>query len=161
MNAGGDHPGVVPVAPAPIDPLRISDTDRLISFLHNRDEPCPLCAYNLRDLTSPRCPECGHLLKLTVAQAEPYFRAWIMVLVANCTCAGLGVVWILMMIRRGAPRVGMYILVFHILTIPCLPILLRTRTAFLKMERGTQLLLGWLAIVACAVSVGAVAFRVN
>jgi hypothetical protein len=25
-----------------------------------RDVPCPLCDYNLRGLTEPRCPECGH-----------------------------------------------------------------------------------------------------
>ena len=28
-------------------------------LLAGRDVPCPRCAYNLRDLTSNRCPECG------------------------------------------------------------------------------------------------------
>jgi hypothetical protein len=26
----------------------------------DRDVPCPLCEYNLRGLTDPRCPECGY-----------------------------------------------------------------------------------------------------
>ncbi len=58
-----------------------NDHQRLIAFLHGRDVPCPLCGYNLRDLTTPTnttptntptkptrpvCPECNHDLELTV-----------------------------------------------------------------------------------------------
>jgi hypothetical protein len=31
----------------------------LRDYLASRDVPCPDCAYNLRDLVFPRCPECG------------------------------------------------------------------------------------------------------
>ncbi len=37
---------------------RDTSTD-LQRFLAGRDIPCPACAYNLRGLGSPRCPECG------------------------------------------------------------------------------------------------------
>lgn len=36
-----------------------SDAVLLETMLRDRDVPCPRCAYNLRSLTSPRCPECG------------------------------------------------------------------------------------------------------
>src|SRR4051812_30024329 len=41
-----------PVAPPPPD---TPDWGALLD-----DVPCPLCTYNLRGLTDPRCPECGY-----------------------------------------------------------------------------------------------------
>lgn len=43
-----------------------ADTDRLLEFLRDRDAPCPVCGYNLRNLTAATCPECQHALELTV-----------------------------------------------------------------------------------------------
>lgn len=42
------------------------ETSLLLEFLQERDAPCPLCGYNLRNLTLPRCPECRHDLALAV-----------------------------------------------------------------------------------------------
>lgn len=42
------------------------NTDRLLDFLRDHDAPCPVCGYNLRNLTVPTCPECQHTLELTV-----------------------------------------------------------------------------------------------
>jgi len=47
----------------------------LIDWLKDRDAACPLCAYNIRGLTTPRCPECGQVLRLSVTLAEPYLKA--------------------------------------------------------------------------------------
>lgn len=47
----------------------------LRSFLAQRDEPCPSCDYNLRSLTTERCPECNQELCLRVGLAEPKL-AW-------------------------------------------------------------------------------------
>jgi hypothetical protein len=38
----------------------------LLRFLQERDQPCPRCGYNLRNLTTPACPECRESLRLTV-----------------------------------------------------------------------------------------------
>lgn len=38
----------------------------LLAFLREHDADCPVCGYNLRALTRPTCPECGHDLVLTV-----------------------------------------------------------------------------------------------
>jgi hypothetical protein len=42
------------------------DAAILREFLRDADVPCPLCAYNLRNLQSDRCPECGAELELRV-----------------------------------------------------------------------------------------------
>jgi predicted amidophosphoribosyltransferase len=46
----------------------------LTAFLAGRDQPCPQCQYNLRDLQGTRCPECGEELALRVNIAEPRQR---------------------------------------------------------------------------------------
>lgn len=57
-------------------------------FLRGRDVHCPLCRYNLRDLTQTQCPECQHDLLLTVGVTNPKFL-WFLLAVAPCTFAGI------------------------------------------------------------------------
>ncbi len=47
------------------------DQAQLRDYLATRDVPCPACGYNLRGLTSGRCPECNLEVVLTVRLAEP------------------------------------------------------------------------------------------
>ncbi len=61
---------------------------RLLDFLRDREVPCPLCGYNLRDLTRPLCPECRHELLLTVGVTRPRFL-WFLLAVTPCTFAGI------------------------------------------------------------------------
>ena len=49
---------------------RTDDITRLVDFLRDRDVRCPLCGYNLRNLTAAFCPECRQPLKLTVGAYE-------------------------------------------------------------------------------------------
>ena len=60
----------------------------LTEFLADRDEPCPSCGYNLCDLTSDRCPECGEVLVLSVRLAEPRLGTWLAGLIGVTTGAG-------------------------------------------------------------------------
>lgn len=60
----------------------------LASYLAEHDVPCPGCGYNLRGLTSDRCPECHQRLQLTVGLVEPRLGLWIAGLVA--LACGLG-----------------------------------------------------------------------
>ena len=62
--------------------------DFLRQFLTERDMPCPACGYNLRNLLSPRCPECGEELRLAVGLVEPRQAAVITGLTA--LASGLG-----------------------------------------------------------------------
>lgn len=47
--------------PKTLDPDRM-----LLDFVRGRDIECPLCGYNLRDLTKTTCPECEQTLQLRV-----------------------------------------------------------------------------------------------
>jgi hypothetical protein len=61
------------MASAPLD----EPPDQLVTFLTERDEPCPGCGYNLRGLTTDRCPECHQRLALRVGLAEPRLGVFI------------------------------------------------------------------------------------
>lgn len=62
---------------------------RLLEFLQHHDAPCPVCHYNLRGLTAPRCPECDHKLELTVG-ASGVRIGWFIAALAPFMSAGLG-----------------------------------------------------------------------
>ncbi len=64
------------------------DVARLLEFLRGRDVTCPVCRYNLRDLTRPQCPECRHGLLLTVGVTRPRFL-WFLLAVTPCEVAGI------------------------------------------------------------------------
>ncbi len=42
----------------------------LASYLRDRDVPCPGCGYNLRGITTDRCPECSRAIALHVMGAS-------------------------------------------------------------------------------------------
>lgn len=63
--------------------------DLLLEFLLERDAPCPQCGYNLRNLTSDTCPECGEKLQLRVNLVEPKQAAAICGLVGLSAGAGM------------------------------------------------------------------------
>jgi hypothetical protein len=76
-----------PTEPAP-PPRKISDL--LAELVATRDVPCPGCGYNLRGITSTRCPECNQPLTLTVGLAERKL-AWFVVGIAGLAMgAGFG-----------------------------------------------------------------------
>jgi hypothetical protein len=130
------------------------DAERLTDFLRDRDAECPQCGYNLRNLTSPRCPECGQALQLSVTLVEPYLRAWITLLVAMCAGTGLGVLWIILLPQHGRPPdvpfVGM---LMHLTSIPLVPVLVVKRRWFLRMQRPSQWRWAVVGIVWFAVSI--------
>jgi len=43
----------------------MSNDDELLEVLKTQDTPCPECGYNLRGLTSAKCPECAAEFELT------------------------------------------------------------------------------------------------
>jgi hypothetical protein len=54
----------------PPDPL-------LLSFLATHDAPCPVCDYNLRNLTTDTCPECSAQLHLRVGSENLTLGPWL------------------------------------------------------------------------------------
>lgn len=45
--------------------------DPLATYLANRDVPCPSCGYNVRNLATSNCPECGLPLSVRLDIADP------------------------------------------------------------------------------------------
>jgi hypothetical protein len=74
--------------------------DMLQTFLAGRDSECPVCRYNLRDLQTQQCPECGSRLALQVGAVEPNQTACIVGLIGLASGAGFsGLLVIYLFIR--------------------------------------------------------------
>jgi hypothetical protein len=142
-------PETLPAPPAADDGVELT------RFLAGRDVPCPLCGYNLRGLTTPRCPECGRELRLSIGLTEPYLRAWIVLAAAACASGGTGLFFVMMIARAGWPStfgsparifVMNCSLMYFILTIPVAVAVLVARRRLLRLPAGLQWLLAWLAV---------------
>ncbi len=128
------------------------DEQAVILFLRERDVPCPLCGYNLRGLMTPRCPECGREIRLSIGLVEPFMRCWIALFSATTASAGVGVLFWMLVAREGWPRgdgplmqisFG-YFLISPLFAIPVLVF----RRVIIKWPRGVQWLYAVVAIVA-------------
>jgi hypothetical protein len=67
-----------------------SDEEVVVLYLSTRDVPCPSCRYNLRQLTTARCPECGARLEMSIRAPVEGMGAWIACLLACALPAGVG-----------------------------------------------------------------------
>src|SRR5437870_2661971 len=76
----------------------------VIEFVRDRDRACPLCGYNVRNLTTARCPECGHRLRLQVQPLHTHLGAWVMGISALIGSAAIGIFFIWFVILRGMAR---------------------------------------------------------
>ena len=82
----------------------VDETAHLLAWVKGRDVPCPVCGYNLRDLTRPVCPECRHDVHLTVGVLHPRL-GWLFVALTpsmfSAVAAGLLLVPMTMMLLVG------------------------------------------------------------
>jgi hypothetical protein len=122
----------------------------LLEYLRDRDVPCPLCGYNLRQLDSARCPECGREIRLSVNLAEPYLRAWLTTAIALCASAGMGVIVLMISFQEGLPPLRLppslvISLYSFMLSIPVAIGALWGRRRFMRLGRRSQ------GLIACAV----------
>jgi len=126
------------------------DVTRLLAmFLHGRDVHCPLCGYNLRDLTQQQCPECRHELRLTVGVTKPRFL-WFLLAMTPCMLAGIaaGVTLIPVIVQwlagAGAPpAILIFLVALGLASAVGGLMLIRHRFAFLRQEPRRQ---RWLAV---------------
>jgi hypothetical protein len=140
---------------------RPADAQLLLAYLSNRDVGCPLCEYNLRGLTSPRCPECGRELKLSVGLVEPYLRAWMLLAFAIFAAAGIGLLFLMVLIHNEMP--GRFLewvsFTYFIANIPVAIIVALGRRRFMRWPQRTQWPLAWAA--AALTVAGLVAFAIS
>jgi hypothetical protein len=77
--------------------MKEGDTGQLIEFLRDRDAPCPVCGYNLRNLTGDVCPECQETLRLTIGLRHGRF-GWLLAAVTPGLFSGIAAVLMLILI---------------------------------------------------------------
>jgi hypothetical protein len=144
----------------------------LLTYLHDRDEPCPACKYNLRNLTSSNCPECGNALRVGITLADPYLKAWIALIIALLPPASFGALYIgifgYILIRgrnfslhdmfRGVP-VSLFVIMTHlILSVPLVIAAIAMRRRFMRLQRPRQRLLAglawasWVLTISCIIT---------
>jgi len=129
--------------------------DLLRRFLAGRNVPCPRCGYDLRDLTSGRCPECGDEVELHVGLVEPRMGAYIVTFGALCLGFGasslLGVfllVWTSASVWRSP--FGVVVAIEWVLTGPLLSALVLWRRGFRRLPAWRQRGMAVAAAVATA-----------
>ena len=132
-----------------------ADAAALVEFVRERDAECPLCRYNLRGLTVPRCPECGRELRLSIGLVEPRQGAWLLCQIATAAIGGIGLLAWITTITDGWPdkdeSIWFQACFLSFLIAPVLAVaVFFSRRVYLKAGSATQ----WgLAIGACAFAV--------
>lgn len=121
-------------------------TRRLLKFLREHDADCPLCGYNLRGLTEPRCPECRHELVLGVGVRKVHV-VWLTITLAPCFFSGIAAVLLLMPIvwEGGAPPVILVTDAFGFVSGAGAVVLVIHRRRFMGLKLARQML--WAGIV--------------
>ena len=120
------------------------EVDHLLAFVQERDVRCPLCGYNLRNLTRPVCPECRQSLELTVGVKQPGF-AWLLVTLTPGAFSGIAAALLLLPIIivpliGGGPAPWRIISAdaFGLLSGLATLVLVKYRYAFLGQTRSRQ-----------------------
>lgn len=72
----------------------------LRDYLADRDVGCPRCGYNLRNLQTDRCPECGDAIRLNLALVEPRQGAYLAMLAASCVATGGSALFLLLALTQ-------------------------------------------------------------
>jgi hypothetical protein len=141
-------------------PLPTDDTALLLHYLQSHDAPCPLCKYNLRNLTQPRCPECGRELRLNVGIVEQNFRPYVALLTSVLLPAGMGLITWAGTIHSGG-EIYSHMSGFELIALISFQIApfaamlaLALRRGFLRLELPVQRTLAVLAALGCLILYG-------
>ena len=136
-----------PAAPLP-DALSASPEDQfLLTYIQQFEAACPVCGYNLRALTLPRCPECGRELRLTVGAVEPFVIPWVLTTIFLAMAAGIGVLFLIACAMFGPPPIytmrhtdliPFAAALYGVAAIPLLAMMILRRRKFWKLDATVQ-----------------------
>lgn len=82
------------------------EADLLLAFVRERDVPCPRCDYNLRNLTTPVCPECREPLTLKVGVQRVPILPLLLTEAPGAFCAIAFGLFLTMCVLHGPPPVS-------------------------------------------------------
>lgn len=135
--------------------------DMLKTFVADRNVPCPVCGYNLRNLSSPQCPECSAGLEMRVGSADLRIGLWLVALLSAALPLGFGamlcVVGLIIIIGKGAdwgPMTGFILL--SIIEGGLVTWLVVRRRAFWAMPQPRQRAVTWSVTLLSTACVAAV-----
>lgn len=86
-----------------VEPAVRDPEAELVAFLAGRSAPCPRCGYDLRDIQTARCPECGDPLVLKVGSPRVRF-GWLVLAMAPGCFSGVAAVFVLFPIAMSVWR---------------------------------------------------------
>jgi hypothetical protein len=126
------------------------EVELLLSYVRERDVPCPRCGYNLRNLTTPVCPECRENLRLCVGVQRVRYE-WLIATLAPGIFSGIAAMLLLIPIAiesfRGVGAVPWQPIVIDLtgwLSAACAIGLFVSRERFLRLPIASQK--AWAAI---------------
>ncbi|HEX2837516.1 MAG TPA: hypothetical protein VHN77_05255, partial [Phycisphaerales bacterium] len=88
-----DEPAAAPPH-SPRNPESRHPEAEVVAFLAGRSVPCPRCAYDLRDIQTATCPECGDPLELTIASSRVRF-GWLVLAMAPGCFSGVAALFVM------------------------------------------------------------------
>jgi hypothetical protein len=88
--------------PATRRPLHDPEAE-VVAFLEGRSVPCPRCAYDLRDIPTARCPECGEPLVLKIGSPRARF-GWLVLAMAPGCFSGVAALFVMIPISMTIGR---------------------------------------------------------
>jgi len=141
-------------APGNPDDTPLSSAKRLLlAYLAEHDAPCPVCHYNLRNLTQDVCPECGQQFRLTFGAVNMRLGALLLLLAPMIMVSGLALLFLcIVCIEPGRAPSGVYvILVTGFLDVLAAFAAYWKRASFSVHPRNTRALLiglSWIANLA-------------
>ena len=121
-------------------------TALLHEFIGQTDGTCPLCSYDLRSMSSDRCPECGHQLTLEIRLAQPKLGRWVTLFLFAAVSFGWSTSFGLIALSQASARwfatlAGMLLIATTLFSLPLLIVVLRARRRFLLLPVATQRLI--------------------
>jgi hypothetical protein len=85
----------MPADTPPANAHALLDHEReVVAFLAGRSVPCPRCAYDLRDIRSATCPECGEPLVLKIGSPRTRF-GWLVLAMAPGCFSGVAALFVM------------------------------------------------------------------
>ena len=80
------------------EPVAADALQLLRDFLRDRDVSCPVCKYNLRDLTVATCPECKRVLSLNVGVDDDAGIGWLIATIVPGAFSGIAALFLFVII---------------------------------------------------------------
>lgn len=119
----------------------------VIAFLEGRSAPCPRCAYDLRDIQTAACPECGEPLVLKIGSPRAHF-GWLVLAMAPGCFSGVAALFVLVPIvmtlgrnlppGQGAPWPVVAADVFGFVSAASVGLMYRHRHRVMALRLGRQ-----------------------